>query len=187
MVHTIEAFFGYDPAIEVVVVLPVAHRAKWEDIQKQFFAGKNVQVALGGSSRYQSVAAGLRLVSGDVVAIHDAVRPLVPREVIAESFQAAATHGSGVAMVALKDSIRKKHGSLTESRNRAEYLLVQTPQTFQVDLIRKAFALGEQPVFTDDASVYEAAGMEVVPVEGSYRNLKITTPEDLLVAQALMD
>lgn len=188
MVHTIEAFFAYDPAIEVVVVLPEAHMAKWEALQSEFFASNApVKVALGGATRYQSVAAGLGSVSGDLVAIHDAVRPLVSVEMIERCFDSAALHGAGVAMVPLKDSVRKIAGEKTETRDRSQYLLVQTPQTFQTKLIRKAFSLGEQPAFTDDASVYEAAGMKVTPVSGDYRNIKITTPEDLLIAKALMD
>ena len=129
---------------------------------------------------------GLDQVDKGLVAIHDAVRPMISSEVIGASFDLAEAKGSGVVMVPLKDSIREKGDGGTVARDRSLYYAVQTPQTFQVELIKQAFAQEESPLFTDDASVYEASGKKVEVVEGDYRNIKITTPEDLILAEALL-
>lgn len=186
IVHTVEAFLKYQSQIHVVVVLPKAHFETWETIQDEFLPNTLVTLAEGGNSRFQSVASGLSKVENGLVAIHDAVRPLVSTEVIHRSFESAQTYGSGVAMVPLKDSIRMQNGDDTIARDRNHYFAVQTPQTFQVELIQTAFKQTEQPAFTDDASVFEAHGMQVQQVMGDYRNLKVTTPEDLIVAEALL-
>lgn len=186
VVHTIEAFFLYDPLINIILVLPQAHRSTWEEIHQQYLPHIQIAVALGGNTRFQSVKSGLQQVSDGYVAIHDAVRPLVSAKTIASSFESAQNYGSGVAMVPLKDSIRQISNDHTKADDRSKFLLVQTPQTFRVSEIQKAFELKESSSFTDDASVYEAAGMTVLVTEGEYSNIKITTPEDLLVAETLL-
>lgn len=186
MVHTIEAFLAYDPLIAIVLVLPEMHLPYWQELADEFLNEIHVSVTTGGSSRFQSVKAGLQLVEQGLVAIHDAVRPAVPREVIARSFDSAAETGSGVVMVPLKDSLRQLTGTGTVALDRSEYQVVQTPQTFRVDLIKEAFQQEESTHFTDDASVYEAAGMTVSAVLGDYKNIKVTTPEDLLVVEAFL-
>lgn len=187
LIHTIEAFLNYDPAIRLILVLPKDHLETWEDIQIEYLSNKEVTVVAGGNSRFQSVKAGLSVVTTGLVAIHDGVRPLIPEEVIAASFDAAEKTGSGVAMVKVKDSIRKRDASgSTQARDRSRYLAVQTPQTFRADLIKKAFEQEESDWFTDDATVYECSGQKVTLVNGDYRNFKITTLEDLLIAEALL-
>lgn len=186
MVHTIEAFLAYDPQIHIVLVLPEVHMTTWATIKNDFLPDVEVSVAHGGVSRFQSVKAGLQLIEDGLVAIHDAVRPIIPIEVISKSFEIAEEKGSGIVMVPLKDSIRKKEGDTTIAKDRSLYYSVQTPQTFQVSLILKAFEQEESPLFTDDASVYESYGNQVEVVEGDYGNIKITTPEDLILAEALL-
>lgn len=186
LVHTIEAFLAYDPAISVVLVLPKEHLERWQVIESNFFPQIGIAVAFGGLTRFQSVMAGLRLVDSGLVAIHDAVRPMIDSQTISRSFDVAKENGSGVVMVPLKDSIRQVTASGSVVADRTQYQSVQTPQTFQVELIKKAFEQPEQSMFTDDASVYEAAGMAVHPVVGDYKNIKVTTPEDLIVVEALM-
>lgn len=186
LVHTIQAFLAYDPSIAIVLVLPREHVDTWEGIHGAYLPEVPVQVAFGGPSRFQSVKAGLQYVPAGLVAIHDAVRPLISAEVIGASFESAQAHGSGVVMVPVKDSIRMQVNGSTLAQDRSRYFAVQTPQTFDVALIKRAFEQEELPTFTDDASVYEAAGGKVWPVAGDYSNLKITTPEDLIVARALL-
>ena len=183
MVYTIEAFLRFDPTIQIVLVLPEVYQADWRHIEHMFFPKLHFEMAKGGATRFQSVKSGLEKVAGDLVAIHDAVRPMVSEEGIRASFESAEAHGSGVLVVSLKDSIRKKVGAKTEARNRADYVLVQTPQTFQTDLIKKAYHQKELASFSDDASVFEATGHDISVVEGSYKNIKITTPEDLILAE----
>jgi 2-C-methyl-D-erythritol 4-phosphate cytidylyltransferase len=186
VVHTIEAFYRYDPTISVVLVLPTSHLETWKDIHIEYLEGRKITLAIGGATRFQSVKSGLEQVETGLVAIHDAVRPLVSEEIISASFDAAEKTGSGVVMVPAKDSIREKKGEHTTARDRSDILMVQTPQTFQVDLIKKAFQVEESPSFTDDASVYEANNHTVTPVSGDYRNIKITTPVDLQIAETLL-
>jgi 2-C-methyl-D-erythritol 4-phosphate cytidylyltransferase len=121
------------------------------------------------------------------VAIHDGVRPLIDKEIIENSYKIASEKGNALVVVKLKDSIRKQD-LLGNSKgvNRENYYLVQTPQTFEVAQILQAYELAEDDNFTDDASVLEASGQKINLIEGSYRNLKITTPEDLIVASALL-
>jgi 2-C-methyl-D-erythritol 4-phosphate cytidylyltransferase len=183
LVHTIEAFLRFDADIQIILVLPEAHFDTWKSIQSEFLADAKLTLVAGGATRYQSVSHGLTLVTDGIVAIHDAVRPCIDPAIIAKSFEAAAQHGSGVVTVPLKDSIREVSGDGSKALDRSKYQVVQTPQTFQVGKIKQAFEAGEKPFFTDDASVYEFVLEEQVSlVEGDYRNIKITTPEDLEVA-----
>ena len=187
VVHTIEAFLAYDPSISVVLVLPEPHFDTWKGLADRFFPAINIQIESGGATRFQSVKSGLSVIHEGLVAIHDAVRPLISPQVIAASFLSAEEKGSGVVMVPLKDSIRRKIQDKTVAEDRASFFAVQTPQTFQVARIKKAFEQKELETFTDDASVYENAGMQVSSVTGEYTNLKITTPEDLILAEAIMN
>jgi 2-C-methyl-D-erythritol 4-phosphate cytidylyltransferase len=180
IVRTIEQFLAYAPAIRLILVLPQAHLALWEEIQSVHLPTVSIKVTQGGLERFDSVKAGLDLIDQDgLVAIHDAVRPYVSVQTIRDSFKSAERHGSGVAAVPLKDSIREVKGRVSKARDRAKFRLVQTPQTFRVNEIKDAFAQATHSTFTDDASVYEWAGYEVTLIAGSYNNTKITTPEDL--------
>jgi len=189
LLHTVEKFLAYSSEIRLVLVLPEADFGRWERLAGQLPETRHpVAVVAGGAARFQSVRNGLKAVEGDgLVAVHDAVRPLVSVEVIRRTFAAAAEFGNGVAAVAAKDSVRQigPDGQNT-ALDRATLRLIQTPQTFRISLLKKAFEQPESPLFTDDASVVEAAGFAVHLVEGSYENLKITTPEDLVVAEALL-
>jgi 2-C-methyl-D-erythritol 4-phosphate cytidylyltransferase len=140
------------------------------------------------------VKKGLEKISGDgLVAIHDGARPLVTDSIIRASFRLAAAHESAVAAVPLKDSLRMTEGkgsalpmNNTRAADRSKFWLVQTPQTFKVSLIKNAYNSEEDPTLTDDASVAEQAGVQVTLFEGSYENIKITTSDDLLIAEALL-
>ncbi|MFZ5999218.1 MAG: IspD/TarI family cytidylyltransferase, partial [Bacteroidota bacterium] len=114
------------------------------------------------------------------------VRPLASEDIIGASYRLAAVHGSAVAAVRLKESIRITDQDNTKAVDRSRYRLIQTPQTFRVSLIKKAYEMKEDASLTDDASVAERSGHVISLFEGSYENIKITTPEDLIVADALM-
>jgi 2-C-methyl-D-erythritol 4-phosphate cytidylyltransferase len=192
LLHTIEAFYAYSPGIEVVLVLPRDDFEKWEAICRKHRFNKPLQLQEGGTSRFQSVKRGLEKLAGDgLVAIHDGVRPLVSTAIIKTSFELAAVHQCAVACVPLKESLRMQPSGKTEREtlavDRTRFRLVQTPQTFQLDVIRQAYAIPEESSLTDDASVAERAGYSIFLFEGSYRNIKITTPDDLIIAQALLD
>lgn len=187
LLHTIEAFFNYSEKISVVLVLPEDDFEIWNSICKEFGFNKPIVLQKGGETRFQSVRNGLDKIDGDgLVAIHDGVRPLVSSDLIGASFRLAAVHGSAVAAVRLKESIRITDQDTTKAVDRSKFRIIQTPQTFKLDIIKKAYQLKEDSNLTDDASVAEKAGHKISLFEGSYENLKITTPEDLVVAEALL-
>lgn len=181
IIQSIRKFLKYNANIQILVVLPDAHLKQWEALKFQYFPDSDIKATTGGMTRSASVLSGLGLIGDDdgLVAVHDAVRPFVSIETISESFKSAEKDGSGVAAVELKDSIREKVNDQSIARDRSNYVLVQTPQTFKVSELRQAYKKAGAGLFTDDASVYEAAGFEVQLVNGTYDNIKITTPEDL--------
>jgi len=182
IVKTIKRFWEADTNTEIIVVLPEKHFTHWESLVDTYPLISSVKTVYGGATRTDSVKAGLNAISDEgLVAIHDAVRPFVPVETINASFDSANKNGSGVAVVQMKDSLREiAADNSSEARDRSKFVLVQTPQTFQVRLIKQVFAALEGQTFTDDATAFEAAGHPVYLVEGSYANIKITTPEDLV-------
>ncbi|WP_162417122.1 2-C-methyl-D-erythritol 4-phosphate cytidylyltransferase [Cyclobacterium roseum] len=189
LMHTLNQFFGYDPAIRLLLVLPEADFPYWKNLCREHGFAIPHQLVKGGKSRFGSVRNGLDCIPGDsgLVAIHDGVRPFVNGRVIRESFVTAATSGSAIAVVPLKDSIREVKGpDQSVFRDRRQFRLVQTPQTFQLAKIKEAFAGGEKEIFTDDATVYEHMGWEVCLIPGNPENIKLTSPEDLDFANYLL-
>lgn len=188
LLHTLEAFYRYSEKIKVVLVLPEDDFGIWNSICEKYHFTKHVILQKGGDSRFLSVRNGLSLLEGEgLVAIHDGVRPLVSSDIIGASFRLAAVHQSAVAAVRLKESIRMTDQDNTKAVDRSKFRLIQTPQTFDLQLIKKAYEIKEDASLTDDASVAERAGHIISLFEGSYENIKITTPEDLIVAKALID
>lgn len=185
--HTLEAFQRYSSSLNIVLVLPADDIQTWNDLVAKYHFDVPVTVQTGGDTRFQSVKRGLEKIPGPgLVAIHDGVRPLVSEDIIGASFRLAAAHGTAVAAVRLKESIRMTDQDTTRAMDRSRFRLIQTPQTFDIDLIKKAYELREEPSMTDDASVAEQAGHAISLFEGSYENIKITTAEDLVVAEALL-
>lgn len=186
LMHTLAKFYQYDPQIIIILVLPKDMLSRWQQLCIQYTFTIPHQVTIGGDTRFQSVKNGLATIQQEGwVAIHDGVRPLVAVPTIQESFRIAQKHGNAVTAVPLKDSIRKVIGKKSEALHRQRYRLVQTPQTFSVSLIKEAYQIEETLDLTDDASVAEKAGFSIHLLEGTYQNIKITTPEDLLIAEAL--
>ena len=182
--HTISAFRKYSSDIRIIVVLPKPFIAYWEGLDINM---EQVELVAGGDTRFHSVKNGLQLVhKEDVIAIHDGVRPVISTSLIQACFTEAATHGSAIPVLKPKDSLRKRTSTGSKAVDRSEYLVIQTPQTFQGETIIPAYNLPFQDSFTDDASVVEHAGFPVHLIEGEYNNIKITTSEDLLLAEALL-
>jgi 2-C-methyl-D-erythritol 4-phosphate cytidylyltransferase len=186
LIHTLNAFYEYSPEINIVLVLPEDDFAIWNELCELHNYRKPLILERGGETRFQSVRNGLAKIHDEgLVAIHDGVRPLVSKNIIAASFRLAAVHGSAVATVRLKDSIRMTDQDTTRAMDRSRFRIVQTPQTFRISLIKEAYQIKEDPSLTDDASVAEKSGHIISLFEGSYENIKITTPEDLVIAEAL--
>lgn len=188
LMHTIKRFFTSTEKVNIILVLPEEQIERWHQLcEKYSFSIPHVIVS-GGNNRFQSVRNGLNSIgeTSGLVAIHDGVRPFISKRVIEESYSIAEKKGNAVAAVELKDSIRLIHGTENKSVDRTKYKIVQTPQTFQIQQIRDAFHKAEHMDFTDDASVVEAAGYTIELIEGSYDNIKITTPEDLAMAESIL-
>lgn len=188
LLHTIEAFFRYSEKLNIVLVLPEDDFETWRNICKKYKFDKPLTLQKGGETRFQSVRNGLDKMEGPgLVAIHDGVRPLVSEDIIGASFRLAAVHKTAVAAVRLKESIRMTDQDNTKAMDRSRFRLIQTPQTFDIAMIKQAYQIKEDASLTDDASVAEKSGLVISLFEGSYENIKITTQEDLIVAEALLE
>jgi 2-C-methyl-D-erythritol 4-phosphate cytidylyltransferase len=187
LMHTFDIFRKYDPEMEFILVLPETETDQWNQLVAKHRFGIGYQLALGGETRFHSVKNGLKLIPDDgIVFIHDAVRPLVSVETITNCYQTALNKGNAIPVVAVAESIRKVKGNNNKAVDRSRYFLVQTPQTFKTDLIKKAYRHEYSPSFTDDASVLEAAGEKINLVDGNRENIKITFPEDLTQVELLL-
>ena len=147
-----------------------------------------MQIIAGGETRFESVKNGLSLIPDEegIVAVHDAVRPLVTKKTIVNSFKAAERYGNGVPAIPLNDSIRQIESSRSVAVDRSKYCLIQTPQCFSISLLKKAYSQDYKYTFTDDASVVESLGESIYLVDGNVDNLKLTTPTDLVIAEAVI-
>ena len=176
------------PAAEIVVVLPEEHVELWKNIAARFDVARH-KIALGGKERFHSVKNGLAALSDEVaiVGIHDAVRPLASKKLIIKLFLEAENNTAVIPVVAPIDSYRIVEGDDSRIIDRSALRMVQTPQVFQAEALRKAYEQPFSSTFTDDASVMEAAGHKVTLVEGERENIKITTPSDMLIAEAIIN
>ncbi len=184
---TIEAFHGFDPAMPIIVVLPEAQIPIWKALCIGHGFLVEHEVVAGGEERFHSTRNGLAAVKGDgVVAVHDGVRPLVSKELIGRCFAAAEDHGAAIPVVPITSSVRLVDGDTSRAIDRSGMRAVQTPQCFQVALLRVAFAAPYDPAFTDEATLVERTGTKVHLVPGEEKNLKVTTPIDIRVAEILL-
>lgn len=189
LMHTIERFQHFDPSITIVVVLPFEHIDTWNRLCSLYRFFIPHQIVAGGPQRFHSVKNGLAALEADthLVAVHDGVRPFVPYDLLKRLFHTAELYGSAVPVVTPGDSIRQVEKDRTIPVDRNQFRLVQTPQVF---LYSKLFEAYQQPFrsrFTDDATVYEAAGNSIRLIDGSPVNIKITYPQDMILAESLFN
>ena len=189
---TLERLHAIDPSMQLILVLPAKHMDMWLSLCKQYSFAVPLLLAQGGSTRFHSVQNGLAQVDDiddALVGVHDGVRPFVSPKVLENCFCEAWIHGAAIPMIDVQDSLRHIVGGngVTEVVPRDRYRLVQTPQVFRLSLLRRAYEQRFVENFTDDASVVEALGEQVVGVEGNRENIKLTTPFDLMVAKTLME
>lgn len=189
MMHTIEAFFNSSLRPEIILVLNTGFHDYWRElcVQHNFFIPHTL--VDGGAERFDSVKNALRHVrTGDsLVAVHDAVRPVVDDELITRCFREAERLGSAIPVTESRDSLRMLSGTGTVALPRADVMIVQTPQVFKANNLLEAYKQPFSPFFTDDASVVEKAGLEIFTTTGSPANIKITYPEDLAVASLYLN
>ena len=186
--HTINTFSEALPGAEIVVVLPEEHIPLWRNLAARFDIAVHRCIA-GGKERFHSVKNGLDALSEEVeyVAVHDGVRALATKKMILRVQLAAEETGAAIPVTEVVDSYRRVDGSESYIVPRSELRIVQTPQTFSAALLRRAYEQPFSDKFTDDASVVEALGAKITLVEGERRNIKLTTPEDMAIAERLLE
>ena len=186
LMHTINRFHSFDSSIDIIVALPVDQQDYWKELCSKYKFEIPHTIVDGGDTRFHSVKNGLDQVSGEgVVAVHDGVRPFVSDEVLKRCFSMAQEKEAVVPVIDVFETIRHIADGMSNTVPRDEYKLVQTPQVFLINLLKKAYSQPYVPSFTDDASVVEAMGHKVTLVEGNRENIKLTTPFDLKLAELL--
>ncbi len=187
VMHTFKAFSGFYGKAVFMLVLPGIEIGRWKQLCAQYNFTLPHRIVEGGPTRFHSVKNALSAIPDkNMVCIHDAVRPLVSSETIANCFRTARIHGSAIPVVPLSESVRQVENGLSRAVNRKNYRIVQTPQVFQSQLIKKAYLQTYRENFTDDAVVLESNGQPVYIVSGNTENIKITHPGDLAYAEAVL-
>lgn len=187
LMHTIERFRDYSANLHIILVLPQSQHDYWQQLCCQYNFTVDYTMTNGGDTRFHSVQHGLAIIPDDadgVVGIHDGVRPFPSLDVIRKCYATARKEKAVIPVVPVVETLR--HIPTSHNVLRSDYCLVQTPQTFDIQLIKAANMQPYSEAFTDDASVVEAFGHKVTMVEGNRENIKITTPFDLLIAESIL-
>lgn len=187
LMRTIKAFYDFDNKIQIILVIPISHQIYWLDLCEEYKFEIKHRVAKGGETRFHSVQNGLELIDEEgIVAVHDGVRPFVSQDMIKRCFKDAKIHKAVIPVVDSVDTMRQMTSD--EKSNiidRATIKLVQTPQVFDVELLKNAYKTEHKDSFTDDASVVEATGTNIYLTKGEVTNIKVTTPFDLKIGELL--
>ena len=189
LMRTLEQFREYSADLQIILVLPEAQQAYWQELCGKYDFKVKYQLANGGQTRFHSVQNGLALVPDDaegVVGVHDGVRPFPSIEVIKNCYETARTAKAVIPVIPVVETVRHLEGDSSVTVPRGDYRLVQTPQTFDIQLLKAANRQPYNDGFTDDASVVESYGHAITLVEGNRENIKITTPYDLKIAEVLI-
>ena len=194
LMRTLERFREYAADLQIILVLPKAQQDYWRELCQQYHFDVEYTLANGGETRFHSVQNGLALVPDDaegVVGVHDGVRPFPSVEVIRNCYETARTAKAVIPVIPIIETVRHLVSESNVQRSitvpRGDYRLVQTPQTFDIQLLKAANRQPYNDGFTDDASVVEAYGFDITLVEGNRENIKITTPFDMTIAEALLN
>ncbi|HTI58037.1 2-C-methyl-D-erythritol 4-phosphate cytidylyltransferase [Mucilaginibacter sp.] len=188
LMHTINAFDACATKPGIILVLHPDSHDYWNQLCEEYNFTVPHQLVSGGETRFHSVRNGINMIEDDdaIVAIHDAVRPLVTCAIIDESYECAEKYGNAIVAVKSRDSVRQIRDNRSQSLNRDNIYLIQTPQTFQAAQLKNAYKQVYQESFTDDASVVEQTGVNINLIGGSHQNIKITFPEDIAIAEFLL-
>ena len=189
LMRTLERFREYSPTLQIILVLPKAQQDYWHQLCKDYDFKVEYVLADGGETRFHSVQNGLAKIPDDaegVVGVHDGVRPFPSIDVIRNCYETARTAKAVIPVIPVVETVRHLQGNSSETVPRSDYRLVQTPQTFDIQLLKAANRQPYNDGFTDDASVVEAFGFNITLVEGNRENIKITTPYDMKIAEILI-
>jgi len=188
LMHSIKRFYTYNKDLNIILSLPEEYIPFWKNLCNKHNFNIEHKVVVGGNTRFYSIKNALKEVLGNgFVAVHDGVRPLVSFETIKKTFDGALKHGNAVASFDIVFSIRKNESEKSVAVNRNLFKEIQTPQTFKITMLKKAYEQNYDDCFTDDASVVEKLGENINLTEGNRENIKITTPADIKIAEALLD
>lgn len=187
--YSIKAFLDAYEDMKVILVLPSDHIGKGQEIIDGYFDAAKFKITSGGRTRFHSVKNGLSLIEKEdaIIFVHDGVRCLLSTDLIKECYQTALVLGSAVPAVSCTDSVRMVTNAGNKILDRKKIKLIQTPQTFHSKILLPAFAIDYKEKFTDEATVVEAFGLKVNLIEGEINNIKITKPEDLVMAACIQD
>lgn len=186
LIHALERFFEFDPTAQLIVTLPKDWTNHWKVLLNQYHIQIPHEIVDGGTERFHSIQNALAICTGEQIAIHDGVRPLISNETIARCFEGLNHSKAVVPVLNLKDSLRTGTLEKSESVDRSRFYLVHTPQCFDASILRQAYLQGYQAHFTDDASVVEAIGVCPLLVMSNEENIKVTSPTDLKILNALL-
>ena len=189
LMRTLKRFREYSEDIQIILVLPEAQQDYWHQLCQEYHFDVEYTLANGGQTRFHSVQNGLAKVPDDaigVVGVHDGVRPFPSIEVIRNCYTTAREKKAVIPVIPVVETVRHLEGEQSKTVPRDAYRLVQTPQTFDIQLLKAANRQPYNDGFTDDASVVEAFGYDITLVEGNRENIKITTPYDLKIAEVLI-
>ncbi len=189
LVHTINAFARALPSAAIVVVVAEDRVEYWSNLSARFDVARH-RVVAGGAERFHSVKAGIEALSEtiDVIAVHDGARPLCSKELIERCVACAVSSGSAIPVVALSDSVREVvDGGESRALDRSTLRAVQTPQVFDAVLLRRGYRQSYCDSFTDEGSIVESLGERLWLCEGESQNIKVTTAEDMLLAELIME
>ena len=190
LMRTLERFREYSADLQIILVLPEAQQEYWHQLCKEYHFDVGYTLANGGQTRFHSVQNGLAKVPDDaigVVGVHDGVRPFPSIEVIRNCYETARQKKAVIPVISVVETVRHLESEKSKTVPRDEYRLVQTPQTFDIQLLKAANKQPYNDGFTDDASVVESFGYEITLVEGNRENIKITTPYDLKIAEVIIN
>lgn len=188
LMHTIEKFYSASSSIHIVVVLPKSHHNVWTTLCDKHQFNIAHQICEGGSTRFQSVKNGLLHCKEEgIIAVHDGVRPLIHPNLIQKLYREAEFNGAVIPVYPVLESIRKSDERGSKALDRRKYYTVQTPQCFSSELLQNAYQQHEKETFTDDASVVETLGIKVLHFIGDRTNIKLTSPEDFIFAEAILN
>jgi 2-C-methyl-D-erythritol 4-phosphate cytidylyltransferase len=184
---SIRAFQDALPDVHIILVLPPTQISMAQIVLQAFPDRIDLSIVAGGDTRYASVSNGLAEVPEDaIVLVHDGARPLVSPELIKRCYQGALQQGSAIPVIPVADSIRQEDDNSSRAISRERLRIVQTPQAFDAALLQEAFEQPYEAAFTDEATVVEKTGLKVHLVAGERSNLKITMPDDMIIAEALL-
>lgn len=187
LMRTIESFYVFDKSIRIIVVLPNSYRQHWTKLCKSYGFSLNHEIVDGGDTRFESVKNGLDKIEEGLVAVHDAVRPFASQNLIENCFKQAAVYEAVIPVIEVTDSLREVfENGKNKIVDRNSIRMVQTPQVFNINLLKEAYEQPFNELFTDDASVVEFLGHSIRLIEGERKNIKITTPFDLDLAEVIL-